>query len=569
MTAKTRAALQRALWPAVLAGVVALLVAGRGQLDKAHVALVLLLVVLGASAAGGWALGLTIAGAAFLAFDFFLLPPYGTLAVADPRDWLVLVAFLVTSVVAARLLSAAREEALVARARTAEVDRLAALGARALTGARARDAAAAIAAAIRETVGVDACAVWAVDSVPGAPDALRCLADTALPEADRAPVPPPLDVALAARERTVVAERMDRTTRVARAPGGSLSRAVAPLDPAELRAISMPLLAVEGSSDVNGVVDGAPDVGASATSVRRLVGVLRIAAEGGLRVPAERWRYLDALTAYAALAADRERLAGAAERAAALEDAARAKDAVLAAVSHDLRTPLTSIKAHAQALRAALAGADAAESAATIEVEADRLARLVGDLLDLSRLQAGAMSVTADIVAVDDLLDVMLQSVAGALGDPTDGGRPLTVALPPEAALIVGRFDVTQAARALVNLVENADKYSPRGTPIDVVVRESSGADAPRLWIDVCDRGPGVPVIEQERIFAPFYRAPGAPVDAGGAGLGLAIARGLAERQGGTVSYAAREGGGSVFTLALPGARLGERVSDDAVFMSS
>ncbi|HEY0778329.1 MAG TPA: DUF4118 domain-containing protein, partial [Gemmatirosa sp.] len=114
------------LWPAALAASIALLVAVRGQLEKAHTALVLLLVVLGASAGGGWVLGLIVAGAAFLAFDYFLLPPYGTLVVAEPRDWLVLVAFLVTSVVAARLLSTAREEARAARARAAEVDRLAA-----------------------------------------------------------------------------------------------------------------------------------------------------------------------------------------------------------------------------------------------------------------------------------------------------------------------------------------------------------------------------------------------------------------------------------------------------------
>ncbi|HEY0779401.1 MAG TPA: HAMP domain-containing sensor histidine kinase, partial [Gemmatirosa sp.] len=445
-----------------------------------------------------------------------------------------------------------------------EVDRLAALGARALTGARARDAAGAVATAIRDTVGVDVCAVWAVDALPGDSYALRLLADTASGADDD--TAPPLGAELAARERTVVAERMDGTMRLARAPSASLLRALTPLDPAELHAVSVPLTAAER-------VDGGDDGPLTSTdrAGERLVGVLRIAAHDGLRVPAERWRYLDALAAYAALAADRERLAGAAERTAALEDAARAKDAVLAAVSHDLRTPLTSIKAHAHALRTAPAGTDAGEEAATIEAEADRLARLVGDLLDLSRLQAGAMPVAADVVAVDDLLDVVLQRVAGALGDAARGGRVLDVTLPPGAPLVLGRFDVAQAARALVNLVENANKYAPIGTPIEVVVREASDGPGSPTWlcIDVCDRGPGVGVAERERIFAPFYRAPGARVDAGGAGLGLAIARGLAERQGGTVSYAPREGGGSVFTLQLPGARLADGALADPVFMDS
>ncbi len=555
-----------------LAVAVGLLVAVRGRLEKAHDALVLLLVVLGASAGGGWALGLAVAGAAFVAFDYFLLPPYGTLAIADPRDWFVLVAFLITSVVAARLLSAAREEAAAARARAAEVDRLAALGARALTAARARDAAGAVATAIRDTVGLDACAVWAVDELTGVDPILRLLADTgSLPEDGH---PPPLDARLAARERTVVAERTDGTTRLARAPNASLLRALTPLDPSELRAVSVPLTAAER----HGAADGAPLAAEDARRdpvAARLVGVLRISARDGLRVPAERWRYLDALAAYAALAADRERLAGAAERAAALEEAARAKDAVLAAVSHDLRTPLTSIKAHAHALRTSPNGPDAVEEAATIEAEADRLARLVGALLDLSRLQAGAMPVATEVVAVDDLLDVVLQRVAGALGDPASGGRAVEVSLPAGAPLLLGRFDVDQAARALVNLVENAHKYAPAGTAVEVLVREALEEDAadqgapPRLCIDVCDRGPGVAATERERIFAPFYRAPGARVDAGGAGLGLAIARGLAERQGGTVSYAAREGGGSVFTLWLPGARLGDDAFADPVFMAS
>ena len=505
----------------------------------------LLLVVLGASARGGRLLGLGISGLAFVAFDYWFLPPYGTLAVTDPRDWLVLIAFLVTSVVAARLLSAAREEARVAGARTAEVDRLAALGARALTAPRARDAAAAVAAAIRDTVGVGACAVWAADAGGGAP--LRLLASTG-GAAEVDDETPPLDAALAARERTVVGAREDGTTHFARGAAGGLLRALAPLDPAELRAVSVPLTSEDGGGE------------------GRLVGVLRLAAPEGLRVPPERWRYLDALAAYAALAAARERLAGAAERAAALEEAGRAKDAVLAAVSHDLRTPLTSIKAHAEALR--VAGGPGDDKAATIEAEADRLARLVGDMLDLSRLQAGALRVTPEVVAVDDLLDVVLQRVAGALGDPGAGGRAVEVVLPAGAPLLVGRFDVAQAARALVNLVENAHKYAPAGTPVELLLREVPDPAVrdgpPRICVDVRDRGAGVDPAERERIFAPFYRAPGARVDAGGAGLGLAIARGLAERQGGTLTYAAREGGGSVFTLCLPGAALADGEGADA-----
>jgi two-component system sensor histidine kinase KdpD len=116
----------------------------------------------------------------------------------------------------------------------------------------------------------------------------------------------------------------------------------------------------------------------------------------------------------------------------------------------------------------------------------------------------------------------------------------------------LGRFDFVHSLRILVNLIENALKYSPADTPIDVEVARRGEW----LALSIADRGPGVAVSERERIFAPFYRPAGVSPDAGGAGLGLAIARRLAEAQGGTLVYAERPGGGSVFTLCLPSASL-------------
>jgi len=116
--------------------------------------------------------------------------------------------------------------------------------------------------------------------------------------------------------------------------------------------------------------------------------------------------------------------------------------------------------------------------------------------------------------------------------------------------LLTGRFDLTNALRALVNLLENAAKYSPPGSPITI----KAGRRGDRLLISVLDRGPGVPVEERERIFEPFYRPAGTPPDVRGTGLGLSIARGLAVAQGGAVEFEPRAGGGSVFTLVLPGA---------------
>ncbi len=148
---------------------------------------------------------------------------------------------------------------------------------------------------------------------------------------------------------------------------------------------------------------------------------------------------------------------------------------------------------------------------------------------------------------MDELIGALLQRVSGALD-----GREITVRLEDGGTLLVGRFDLAQSLRILVNLVENAHKYSPAGTPVEIAV----GRAGAFLSIAVADRGPGVPATEAGSIFEPFYRSPGALPDVGGAGLGLAIARQLARAQEGDVRYAARPGGGAVFTLTLPAAEL-------------
>ena len=219
----------------------------------------------------------------------------------------------------------------------------------------------------------------------------------------------------------------------------------------------------------------------------------------------------------------------------------RLKDALIASVSHDLRTPLTTIKALAHDLRAS--GDD---RAATIEEEADRLNRLVADLLDLSRLQAGSVPVHLELNAVEDLVGSLVQRVSPALGS-----RELKVSLDGDA-LLVGRFDLVHSLRILVNLIENAHKYAPENTAIELRVYRDDG----QIAFAVSDRGSGVAPDQRERIFEPFYRAPGSLPDVGGAGLGLAIARRLAEAQHGTLEYEPRPAGGSVFTLRVAAADL-------------
>jgi len=269
--------------------------------------------------------------------------------------------------------------------------------------------------------------------------------------------------------------------------------------------------------------------------------VLELGAERPIALPPTERRYLAALAYYAALSVERARLEIEAGHAEGLREADRLKNALLASVSHDLRTPLTTIKALAHEL----AGED--DRAAIIEEEADRLNRLVADLLDLSRLQGGGLTLDIGLNPVDDLVGAVAQRVSGVLAD-----RQLAIDLGESGALLVGRFDLSQALRILVNLIENAHKYAPQGTPIDLsVVRHGE-----RLEFAVEDRGPGVPPEERDRVFEPFYRGPGSSPDTGGAGLGLAIARQLARAQDGDVTSQPRPGGGATFVLSLPAADL-------------
>ena len=270
--------------------------------------------------------------------------------------------------------------------------------------------------------------------------------------------------------------------------------------------------------------------------------MLRIADHHQISLDASQQRFAAVLSYYAALGVERVRLVSEEERADALHQADRLKDAFLASVSHDIRTPLTTIRALAHELTQ---GGD--DRAHTIVEETDRLNRLVADLLDLSSINAGALPMQSEIVAAEDVIGAALQRLSGVTG-----ADRIQVSLGNGDKLAVGRFDLRHVLRILVNLLENALKYSPAPSPVQVDVR----TDGERLTLAVLDRGSGVPATEAERIFEPFYRRPGASPDSPGTGLGLAIARQLARAQGGDVEYEPRSGGGSIFLLHLPAAEI-------------
>jgi two-component system sensor histidine kinase KdpD len=484
----------------------------RDAAHEAHMALAYLLIVLGGSARNGRWVGLVLAVASFLAFNFFLLPPYYTLVIEDPLDWWVLLSFLITGMVAAQLFHRAQQALETAESRAREVERLSALGAESLSVPRAADAVVAVARVIRSELPVRSAEVVMFDQesgealvvarVPDAPDGL-----TGVEPAD-------LDPALAKNGRLVLVAR-----------DGSHRTAPAGADLASL------LAHAPGSTSI--LVPLA--VG------DRILGVLALGDSEGLRFDRAQAVFADTLSYYAALAVERIRLTAQAEHVEALREADRLKDALVASVSHDLRTPLTTIRALAAELRES-----GDERSLVIEQEAERLNRLVGDLLDLSRLRSGALPLEPRVIAAEDLVGAMLQRLGGVPGADRIG-----VELPPGGALPVGRFDFVQALRALGNLVENALRHSPEGEP--VILRVSEEGD--ELVFTVLDRGPGVAEGERERIFEPFYQAsPGNGRQ--GTGLGLAIAKSVAEAQGGKVVYRPRPGGGSAFELRLPGETL-------------
>ncbi|MEU5251582.1 sensor histidine kinase KdpD [Streptomyces longwoodensis] len=265
----------------------------------------------------------------------------------------------------------------------------------------------------------------------------------------------------------------------------------------------------------------------------------------GRVLPAEDRRVLAAFAAQAAVVLDRRRLREEADRARALAEGNRIRTALLAAVSHDLRTPLAGIKAAVSSLRSddvAWSEEDQAELLEGIEAGADRLDHLVGNLLDMSRLQTG--TVTA-LVREIDLDEVVPMALGGVAEDSVELDVPETL---PMVAVDAGLLE-----RSVANLVENAVKYSPPGRP--VLVAASALAD--RVEVRIVDRGPGVPDEAKERIFEPFQRYGDAPRGAG-VGLGLAVARGFAEAMGGTLTAEDTPGGGLTMVLTLRAAGAGE-----------
>jgi two-component system sensor histidine kinase KdpD len=275
------------------------------------------------------------------------------------------------------------------------------------------------------------------------------------------------------------------------------------------------------------------------------VGADLVLALRGRTLPAADRRILEAFAAQAAIALRQQRLAEEAAKAAPLAEADRMRTALLNAVSHDLRTPLASAKAAVDSLAMpdiVWSEEEHDELLATAAESIDRLDRLVANLLDLSRLQAGALGIFSQHLAVAD-------TVATALDDIGPAAHAVRTQLPEQLPDAVA--DPALLERVLVNLLRNALRYSPVGRP--VLVTASAMEDTVQLRI--ADRGPGIPHGDRDRVFQPFQRL-GDRDNHTGVGLGLALSRGLTEAMGGTLELDDTPGGGLTMTLTLPAVRI-------------
>ena len=266
-------------------------------------------------------------------------------------------------------------------------------------------------------------------------------------------------------------------------------------------------------------------------------------AEDGKPFDSERLHLLEAFASQIALAVERTNLAAEAQAAKLQAETERMRSALLASVSHDLRTPLAAIGGAAATLlrrEGSLPDSSRLELLQSISDEAERLNRFIANLLDMTRLEAGAISIRKEWQPVEEVIGAALAQMEKGLA-----GRDVTTRVPASLPLV--HLDTALIVQALVNLLENAVKYTPAGSPIEIGARLEDGSIA----LEVLDRGPGIAAGEERRVFDKFYRL-GSGSAPSGAGLGLAICRAIAAAHGGSAVAGERPGGGAVFTVRLP-----------------
>ncbi len=274
-----------------------------------------------------------------------------------------------------------------------------------------------------------------------------------------------------------------------------------------------------------------------------VIGILPKSAQDGFEP--EQFHYLEAFANQTAIAIERSFLGEAAQRALLKAETESLRNTLLSSISHDLRTPLSAITGAATTLlqRDVMLDTDSRlDLVKTIQEEADHLNRIIKNVLDMTRLESGAIQVNKEWQSLEEIVGVVLNRLGDRLND-----HPVTVNLPGNLPLIP--FDGLLIEQVLMNLFDNAIKYAPTGTPLELSASESFYT----VTVALADRGPGISPGDEERIFEKFVRGRGT---AGGVGLGLAICRTIINAHGGKIWAENREGGGAVFRFTLSAAGL-------------
>ncbi|MBI1281780.1 MAG: DUF4118 domain-containing protein [Anaerolineaceae bacterium] len=274
----------------------------------------------------------------------------------------------------------------------------------------------------------------------------------------------------------------------------------------------------------------------------RTVGVIGIRTRGNERLSFDQEALLETFSNQIALVIERELLDEAAEQSAMLQESERLYTTLLNSISHELRTPIATIMGASSSLLDPQTRANEqvrTELTHDIHDAADRLNRLVENLLDMSRLDSGRLKLKLDWCDVSDVIGVSVKRVENCLIQ-----RPITIQIAPNLPLV--QMDFVLMEQVVVNLLDNICNYTPVGTKVDV----SAEMNANWLVLTVSDTGPGLPSVDVERVFEKFYRVPGTAT--GGTGLGLSICRGLVEAHGGTLTASNKDTGGASFVIRLP-----------------